>query len=197
MLTDIPEIPVKVNAIGMGPGIGTAVPTVLMLMKLLQQIKVPLVLDADALNIIATEGPPSSFSAPTILTPHIGEFDRLFGSTAHHFERIQKARDKAAQLGCVIVLKGHHTAVCLPDGNIWFNSTGNPGMATAGSGDVLTGMLTGLLAQGYTAGDAAMLGVFLHGLAGDFAADKLSQEAMLAGDITASFGKAFQCVAQP
>jgi NAD(P)H-hydrate epimerase len=124
-----------------------------------------------------------------ILTPHTGEFEKLFGKTANDFDRMQLALLRSVELGCYIVLKGHHTLIACPDGDVFFNTTGNAGMATAGSGDVLTGILTGLSAQGYSAKDSCILGVYLHGAAGDVAAEKISQEAMIAGDITNCIGE--------
>lgn len=115
----------------------------------------------------------------------------MFGESENDFERIEKALNSTRSLDCVIVLKGHHTFIATPSGKGYFNNTGNAGMATAGSGDVLTGILTGLLAQGYTSTEAAILGVYLHGLAGDVAAKKLSEEAMIAGDIIENIGEAF------
>ncbi|MEI9934981.1 MAG: ADP/ATP-dependent (S)-NAD(P)H-hydrate dehydratase [Ferruginibacter sp.] len=119
----------------------------------------------------------------------------MFGKTLNELERIQTAIQKAASLNCYIILKGHNTFIACPDGKGFFNTTGNAGMATAGSGDVLdvlTGILTGLLAQGYTQQDACILGVYLHGMAGDIAAEKYSQEAMIAGDIISCLGDAFK-----
>ena len=115
----------------------------------------------------------------------------MFGESKNDFDRIQLALVKAKELNAVIVLKGHHTFITTPDGKSFFNNTGNAGMATGGSGDVLTGILTGLLAQGYNSIDTAIFGVYLHGLAGDCAAKKISEEAMIAGDIIESLGEAF------
>ena len=129
--------------------------------------------------------------ANSILTPHPKEFERLFGKTENDFDRIKLLKSKAEALGVFIILKGAHTAIASPDGNIWFNNTGNPGMGTGGSGDVLTGILTGLLAQGYSPFEASLFGVFLHGLAGDLAAEELSEEALVAGDLADYLGKAF------
>jgi NAD(P)H-hydrate repair Nnr-like enzyme with NAD(P)H-hydrate dehydratase domain len=120
----------------------------------------------------------------------------LFGETVNDFDRIQLALQKAKALNVVIVLKGHHTFISTPDAKGFFNNTGNAGMATGGSGDVLTGILTGLLAQGYSSAEASILGVYLHGLAGDCAAKKISEEAMIAGDIIESFGEAFKQINQ-
>ena len=128
----------------------------------------------------------------SILTPHPKEFEKLFGECKNDFERMEKALVNAKLLNCLIVLKGHHTFIATPVGRRYFNNTGNAGMATAGSGDVLTGILTGLLAQGYTSEHAAVLGVFLHGFAGDRAAEKFSQEAMIAGDIIECLGTAYK-----
>lgn len=182
----------KYKAIGIGPGIGTASETKTMLGEILASCQSPVVLDADALNIMTAERdllqsiPPGS-----ILTPHPKEFERLFGKTANEFEKIELALLQAKELNCFIVLKGHHTFIATPGDHVFFNSTGNAGMATGGSGDVLTGILTGLLAQGYSAHDASILGVYLHGLAGDMAADKKSIEAMIASDIIEALSLAF------
>lgn len=181
------------SAVGVGCGIGQTPETAGALLGLLQKASAPLVLDADALNLLA-QNPAWWRFVPrnSILTPHPKEFERLFGETSNDFERNDLQRFKAEEHGVFIVLKGAHTAIACPDGTCWFNSTGNPGMATGGSGDVLTGMLTGLLAQGYSPRDTALLGVYLHGLAGDLAAEELGQEALTAGDLTAFLGKAFQ-----
>jgi NAD(P)H-hydrate epimerase len=182
----------KYDVIGIGPGIGTAPATKMMLQELLDSFKNPVVLDADALNIIASQKDLLQLiSAGSILTPHPKEFERLFGETTNDFEKIELALKKAKELKCIIVLKGHHTLIATADGKGFFNSTGNPGMATAGSGDVLTGILTGLLAQGYSAVESTVLGTYLHGLAGDIVAKTLSVESMVAGDIISSLGSAF------
>lgn len=183
----------RYDAVGMGPGIGTAQETRTLLRDVLDAWRCPLVLDADALNCISQQKELlDMLPSGTILTPHPKEFERLFGSSADDFARVQLALSKAKEFGIVIVLKGHHTFIATPDGKGFFNSTGNPGMATAGSGDLLTGMLTGLLAQGYTPVQAAILGVYLHGCAGDLAASALSPEAMIATDMAAHLGKAFR-----
>jgi len=134
--------------------------------------------------------------AHSIITPHPKEFERLFGKSENDFERIELALKKAKDLNIYIVLKGHYTLVATPEGKGYFNSTGNAGMATAGSGDVLTGILTGLLAQKYSSLHACVLGVYLHGLSGDIAAQKLSKEAMIAGDIIDHLGDAFMQIGQ-
>ncbi len=182
----------KYDAIGIGPGIGTASETKMMLRELFDSYRSPVVLDADALNIIASQKDLFQLiPAGSILTPHPKEFERLFGETTNEFERVLLALQKAAELNCIIVLKGHHSFIATPDSKGFFNSTGNAGMATAGSGDVLTGILTGLLAQGYSSVETAILGVYLHGLAGDLAAKELSQEALVARDIINYTGEAF------
>jgi NAD(P)H-hydrate epimerase len=183
----------KYKAVGIGCGIGTNEMTACALKEILEQLAVPVVLDADALNLLA--GHPDFFRLlpkQSILTPHLREFERMFGPSANDFERNDLQLQKAKELGVFILLKGANTAIATPDGQCFFNTTGNPGMATGGSGDVLTGILTGLLAQGYSPLDACRLGVYLHGLAGDFAMKDLQQEALLAGDITEHLGKAFK-----
>jgi NAD(P)H-hydrate epimerase len=163
------------------------------LKALLTQSRQPLVLDADALNILAQNKEwIKLIPASSILTPHLGEFDRLAGGSLSSSERLQKARNLAVACKCIIVLKGAYTAVCSPASEVYFNSTGNPGMATAGSGDVLTGIIAGLLAQNYPPLDAARIGVYLHGLAGDIAKNRFSEESMLAGDIVDALGEAFR-----
>ncbi len=190
----------KYSALGIGPGLGTNAITQRALLSLLESAREkPLVLDADALNMLA-ELPEPPFAdegkqwGGIVLTPHPGEFRRLFGDFPDAFARLAFQRQIASEWGVTLVLKGAYTCVALPDGSAWFNSTGNPGMATAGSGDVLTGMITGLLAQGYRPELAALLGVWLHGKAGDLAAEELEQESLLAGDLVNYIGKAFKAL---
>lgn len=186
--TDLSEY----EAIGTGPGIGTASETKMLLREIFDSYRSPVILDADALNIMASQKDLLKLIPPgSILTPHPKEFERLFGGSANEFERVFLALEKAKELSVIIILKGHHSFIATPDGRGFFNSTGNPGMATAGSGDVLTGILTGLLAQGYSSSETAVLGVYLHGLAGDLAAKDLSMESMIAGDIIDFLGEAF------
>ena len=180
------------SVIGIGPGIGTATRTKALLETILRSYKKPIVLDADGLNMVGAN-PSLFFLLPpySILTPHPKEFERMFGQAEDDFARLRLAFEKARDHECVIVLKGHYTFIAMPGGKGYFNSTGNPGMAKGGSGDALTGVLTALLSQGYSSGEAALLGVYLHGLAGDLAADALSQESMLASDLIDHLGKAF------
>ena len=190
----VSDIPLKVayKAIGIGPGLGQAPDTVRAFRKLLETYKSPMVIDADALNILSSN-PEMMDLVPkySILTPHPIEFERFAGVSGSGFERLQNALDLAQKHNIILILKGAYTAIVSPDGKCWFNSTGNPGMATGGSGDVLTGILTGLLAQAYSPTETAILGVYLHGLAGDFAAHTSSMESMIAGDLTENLGKAF------
>ena len=180
------------TAIGAGPGIGTHPSTWKALERLLLESSITLVLDADALNLLS-RNPGSLLQVPknSILTPHPGEFKRLFGEDSDDYSRIMRLKDLAEFYGLVLVLKGAHTAIAGPDGSVWFNTTGNPGMATGGSGDVLTGIITGLIAQAYDPFVAARMGVYLHGLAGDLASESTGMEALTAGDIIDSIGKAF------
>jgi NAD(P)H-hydrate epimerase len=153
---------------------------------------VPTVADADALNLLSREGWLKRLPANSVITPHVGEFDRLFGSHANHFDRLQTQLQQSKALNVIIVLKGAHTRITTPDGRIYINSTGNPGMATAGSGDVLSGMIGGFLAQGYEPLHAALLGVYMHGLAGDVAAEARGIDSIIARDIIEFVGDAYQ-----
>lgn len=179
------------SATGIGSGLGQAPETSLMLRRMLKEADKPLVLDADALNIIAAKKLFHDIPKGSILTPHVGEFDRLFGSHDYSFARFRTAKLKAVELQLNIVLKGAHTLVATPQGELYFNSTGNVGMASAGSGDVLTGVITSLLGQGYRPEVAARLGVFLHGVSGDIAASALSYEGMIARDLVHLLPSAF------
>lgn len=180
------------NAVGVGPGISIDDASQSALRMLINECQVPMVMDADALNILSKNKTWLSYLRPkTILTPHPKEFERLFGTTSNSFERLELQRLMAMKHKVIIVLKGAHTAVAMPNGSVFFNTTGNPGMATAGSGDVLTGMILSLLAQRYTPEEASVLGVYLHGLAGDIAAESMSQEALVASDIIDNIGKAY------
>lgn len=179
------------DAVGIGPGIGSFASHKKLLLTVFKNSK-QLVIDADALNCLAKNKDLfKNIPANAILTPHPGEFEKLFGKTANDFEKIQLCRQMAKELNVYIILKGHFSFIAVPQGVCYFNSTGNAGMATAGSGDVLTGILTGLLAQGYSALHACLFGTYLHGFAGDLAAKNFSMEAMLAGDIIDFLGRAY------
>ena len=181
------------KAIGIGCGLDQKPSSIKALKELIQGSPLPLVLDADALNILsANKEWLSHLPANSVLTPHPKEFERLFGKSINDFERNELQRNQAKALNCFIILKGANTCITCPDGTCYFNTTGNPGMATGGSGDVLTGILTGLLAQGYPVKDACLFGVYLHGLAGDLAAKKLAQESLIASDLIQHIGGAFK-----
>lgn len=181
------------RAVAVGPGIGTREETANALQQLFQNATAPLVIDADALNCISQR--PSllgNLPPKTIITPHIGEFDRLFGEHKCEEERLKTAIEMSRQHNLIIVLKGHHTAIVRPTGRVYFNCTGNPGMATAGAGDVLTGIIASFLAQGYNPEYAATIGVYIHGLAGDLAAEEIGEFGLTAGDIAAYAGRAIR-----
>jgi yjeF C-terminal region, hydroxyethylthiazole kinase-related/yjeF N-terminal region len=180
------------TAVGVGPGLGKSDLTANALKRLIQEVKVPFVMDADALNILSENKTWLPYLPPkTILTPHPKEFERLVGKTAHSFERLEKQIELSVKYNIVVVLKGANTSVSMPNGSCFFNSTGNPGMATAGSGDVLTGIILSLLAQHYAPEEAAVLGVYLHGLSGDLMAESLGYDSLIAGDLVSGLGKAF------
>ncbi len=183
------------NAVAVGPGIGNDDATTRALKFLIQETTVNTVFDADALNIISENKTWLPFiRGGSILTPHPKEFERLFGKSDNSFERLKLQREMAMKYSFYIVLKGAHTSIAFPDGTVYFNSTGNPGMATGGSGDILTGIICGLLAQGYKPYEACILGVYVHGAAGDVAAEKMSEEGMIAMDIIDSLGEAWKRV---
>ena len=191
-LTELPDLS-RFNSIAIGPGIGMEDQTQKALKLLIQNSTIPLIFDADAINILGENKTWISFVPKgSIFTPHPKEFERLTGKSTDDFNRNRRQRDFSMKYGVYVVLKGAHTAITAPDGTCYFNSTGNPGMATGGSGDVLTGILAGLKAQGYTSLETCLLGVYLHGLAGDYASESSGQEAMLAGDIIENLGKAFK-----
>jgi NAD(P)H-hydrate epimerase len=180
------------NAIGIGPGIGTDPVTQEALHKLLLFRSRPTVIDADAINILGMNIKwLPALPQDTIITPHIKEFERIAGKTGNSFQRLEKQIEFARKYNCYVVLKGACTSIATPEGKILFNSTGNPGMATAGSGDVLTGIILSLLAQGYSPENAAVAGVFIHGLSGDLAAAKSGYESIIASDIIDNIGNAF------
>lgn len=184
----------RYNALGIGTGLGTGSKQVECMRNLLDDLQLPTVFDADALNIISRHHELLDLlPSGSIITPHVFEFERLFNcvidSDSH---RLQQAIAMAAEYRIIIVLKGAHTAIVSPRGDVYFNTTGNSGMATAGSGDVLTGIITSFLAQGYDPVEAAVLGVYLHGLAGDMAVADNCEESITAQDIIAHLGKAFK-----
>ncbi len=193
LLSEFPDLSIY-SAVGIGPGIGIKPNTQSMLKELLGSLNGrPIVMDADALNILA--GDKSLWKLVpenAILTPHPGEFDRLVGTSCNSYDRLQKAIKLAKELQVTLVLKGAYTAVISPGGICYFNSTGNAGMATAGSGDVLTGILVALLAQKYEPLNAARLGVYVHGLAADLLLAEQAEEGIIASDIISKIGVAFK-----
>lgn len=190
-LTGIPNLD-SFDAIGIGPGIGQNIDTYEVIAQLLEKYKNPIVFDADAINIIADE---QSFMKMlpegSILTPHPGEFRKLVGFWNDDFERLEQQIAISKEFKVYVVLKGAHTSISTPEGKVYFNSTGNPGMATGGSGDVLTGIITALLGQKYSAEHAAALGVYLHGLAADLALEFNGEESLIASDIIEYLPQAF------
>lgn len=179
-----PENLTPYAAIGLGCGMGQEPASAKVLKYILESVTCPIVLDADAINMLSQHPEYLAFVPKnTIITPHPKEFERLCGKTASRFAQIELAREFSKKHTIFVLLKGAYTAVICPDGEVHFNSTGNPGMATAGSGDVLCGIILSLLAQGYEPKEAAILAAFLHGQAGDEAAKKLGQASVIAGDI--------------
>lgn len=190
--TSVPDLS-KYSNIAIGPGLGTRKQTANALKMLLQEVSNPMVFDADALNILSDNKTWLSFiPSQSVLTPHVKEFDRLLGKSKNSFERIEKAKAFSKKYNVYLILKGAHTMIFTPTGHVYFNSTGNPGMATGGSGDVLTGIIGALIAQQYSSLEASILGVFLHGLAGDIAAEKIGFESLIASDIIENLGSAFK-----
>ena len=181
------------DAVAVGPGLGKRIETLRGLEKYLHDSNQPLVIDADAINLIAQHRRIlKDVPAGSVFTPHPKEFARLVGNTSDSFERLEAQRAFCAEHKVYIALKGAHTAIATPDGRVFFNATGNPGMATGGTGDALTGIIVGLQAQGYTAEQATLLGVYLHGQAGDLAAQQHGQASMLASDLIAHIGAAYE-----
>ena len=186
------------DAVAIGPGIGTAQETSAALMEVISHTNRPLIIDADGLNILsAHKGWLQQIPKDTILTPHPKEFEWLFGPSSNCFEMLNQAREEAIHLQVYIILKGHYSAICTPSGHIFFNTSGNSGLATAGTGDSLTGILLSLLAQGYTAEAACRLGCFIHGLAGDIAADELTEEGLTASDLALKIPSAIKKLKDP
>ncbi|MCQ2286210.1 MAG: NAD(P)H-hydrate dehydratase [Bacteroidales bacterium] len=187
-----------INAIAVGPGLGKDKKSVVALKNLIDEVQSPMIFDADALNILGDNKTWLDFLPHgSILTPHFKEFERLAGQSENDFDRINKLKALANRHSVIIILKGAHTAIALPDGRLFFNTTGNPGMATAGAGDVLTGILLACLAKGYPPDHAALLAVWLHGKAGDLAISKdqwpesSAPESLIASDIIDNLGRAF------
>jgi hydroxyethylthiazole kinase-like uncharacterized protein yjeF len=182
------------SALGIGCGMGTSTKAETLLRAIISKVNIPLLLDADALNMISNNKsllqqiPPAS-----IITPHPKEFDRLFGMHNSEDDRRSTAIQKAQEFNITIVLKGHKTLVTM-GGAAFVNTTGNAGLAKGGSGDALTGIITAFLAQGYTAFDAAKIGVFIHGLAADLSLDQQSMESLLITDVIENLGKAFRYI---
>lgn len=183
----------KYDVLAIGPGTGVSENTAKCLEKILDSTQHPVILDADALNIIGKNKELlNKLPANSVLTPHPREFERIFGPTTSSYERMVLAKQSAQYFNIYIVLKDAYTLIATPDGKLIFNTTGHPGMATAGSGDVLTGIIAALVAQGYSPEDAALTGVFLHGKAAELALKKESEESMISGDIIRFLGSAFK-----
>lgn len=181
----------KINALAIGPGLGKTSDSLNRLKKVLEQYNGRLVMDADALNLLAeNEDLWALVPENSILTPHPKELERLIGKTSDSFEQLAKTQELAENQGVFILIKRAHTAIVSPNSKPYFNSTGNPGMATAGSGDVLTGIITGLLSQGYSPKNACILGVYLHGLAGDMAKETEGEAGLTAADLISFLGRA-------
>lgn len=194
LITEFPKIE-QYNAVGIGPGIGTKTNTKEMLYNLLLECKQPMVIDADAINVLGEEKEwLNLIPENSILTPHPKEFERITQKVGSGYDRHLLQMEFAQKYKVVVVLKGAYTSVATPDGICCFNSTGNPGMATAGSGDVLTGIILGLLSQSYSPVEAAVLGVWLHGKAGDLCLKKDSFESLIASNIIEKMGKAYQFI---
>ena len=184
----------RADAVLIGCGVGRDDETDEVVAELLAAADCPIVLDADGINAAAAHiDMAGTVSAPLILTPHPGEMARLLGTSADAVEsaRVGAVCRCAAETGAVSVLKGYHTLVTAPDAEVYQNETGNPGMATGGSGDLLAGMIASFVAQGMEPLDAALAGVYLHGAAGDLAASRLSQHAVLPTDMAAALGELF------
>lgn len=181
------------NALVIGPGIGKSETTAIAMRDFMLQQSLPLVLDADALNILENHKEwIQDIPKHSILTPHPKELENLIGRCQDSYDQMTKARDLAIKQQLYIVIKGHYSIICLPNGMVLFNNSGNAGMATAGSGDVLSGILVGLLAQGYSYEAAVLLGVHIHGMAGDFAAEDLEEECVTASDLITYLPRAFK-----
>jgi ADP-dependent NAD(P)H-hydrate dehydratase / NAD(P)H-hydrate epimerase len=191
-VSQLPNEIEKYSVVGIGPGLGTATDTQNLISFVCRRYKKPMIIDADGLNCLAQQKKLLEQLPPlSVLTPHPKEFDRVFGDHDNDFDRLAKAREMARSLNVIIVLKSHHTASVTPSGKVFFNTTGNAGMAKGGSGDVLTGIITALVAQNYTPENAAIVGVYLHGFAGDLGANALSQQSLVATNIITFLSQAF------
>jgi NAD(P)H-hydrate epimerase len=192
---DIAEISRRMHVLAVGPGVSTNADTQALVRRVISEIALPMVIDADGLNALAGHtGNLSGREQPTIVSPHPGEMSRLTGLSISTIDgtREKVAADSAAEWGVEVILKGAPSHVATTDGELFVNTTGNPGMSTAGSGDVLTGILAALLCQGLSARDAAVLGTYLHGLAGDCAAERFTEHGMIAGDMIECFPEAWR-----
>ena len=182
----------RFSAVGAGPGLGTDGETALTLRDILESTDRPMVLDADALNMIARDASLMDIVPKgSVMTPHPGELSRLTGRSDDMTGNLMRASELASARGITVVVKGAPTVTAAPDGTFYINTTGNAGMATAGSGDVLTGIVLALLAQGYDGIEAARIAVYIHGLAGDMAARELSRTAMTSADIASRLAAAW------
>ena len=185
------------QAVGIGPGLGRNEETEAALLEQLEHCQTPVVVDADALNILANHRHAlTHLPKGSILTPHPKELERLTGKCQDSYERLMKACELARAAPVHIILKGAYSAIITPEGKCYFNQTGNPGMATGGSGDVLTGVILALLAQGYPAEDAAKIGTYIHGLAGDIAQKKQGMIGLIASDIVTCLPTAWRLVSE-
>jgi NAD(P)H-hydrate epimerase len=186
------ELTTSFTSVGLGPGLSRSTGLTQLVSEIYKRVTCPMVVDADALNALAER--PAGLAnpgGPRILTPHPGEFRRLVGTDLSLDESHDRARRLAEEFGVIVVLKGHQSLVT--DGSQSYqNETGNPGMATGGAGDVLTGVIAALLGQGFTPLDAARLGVHVHGLAGDLACDDLGEVSLVASDILEYLPESFQ-----
>ena len=192
IISEIPKLD-SYNAIAFGPGVGTEEETATILKHLFNFCSQALVIDADGLNNLSKNKTLLAFLPPnTILTPHVKEFDRLTKNHDSDFERLKSAKEFSLKYNCIVILKSAFTQIVMPDGNIFFNSTGNAGLAKGGSGDTLTGIILGLLARGYNRPQAALIGVYVHGLAADMCLKKINIESLLASDVIDKLPKAFE-----
>ncbi|ARS36854.1 bifunctional ADP-dependent NAD(P)H-hydrate dehydratase/NAD(P)H-hydrate epimerase [Pontibacter actiniarum] len=198
-LSELPKEIDKYDVIGIGPGLGTERVTKTAIGQLLATASHPMVIDADAINIIASSDK-LKMQLPrnkVIFTPHPKEFERLVGKVKNDYDRLQHLREFCLEYQCYVTLKGSHTAIGTPEGKVYFNTTGNSGMATGGTGDVLTGVITALAGQQYSLEEACLLGVYLHGLAADLALHAVGEVAMTASDVIDFLPKALLHLSQP